>query len=965
MAQRIFFQTTTKLERGAALITALLLLTLMSALSVALLYRVNSEQNLQRTDSANNIAFYGAEAGMEKMVADLTSLYNFQAAPGCSDIAALTANYPSQSDVGVTYSQYQITLPNGSLLNTCAGAAPPWDYRTISQGPNAGLQAQIVPLRMAVTAARPSGETVSMVRQVEVARIPIFQFGVFSETDLSFFPGPDFDFNGRIHTNGNLFLAEGPNQRLWFHTYIRAAKDVIRNQLANGEDTNGQGRTGKVLIPNNTGGCDSKPTSQTSDCLDLQYNEGSTLGGISTTYGGTAAENTGWPLTSTGPRPNYYNHWILSGKTGARQLEMAFVVGDTDPIEIIRRPRNGENPTSSVAESRLYNQAQIRVLLSDDPAELPGGANDGQNIRLANYTNPGVGAPDYQNGVSVDGAATKTFFAEGKTSVLTDGDTGATRPPDSNWVSPTLSASNLLAKHNPENTPPLRGVAGPDWNLLDGYLRVEYRDSNANYVAVTKEWLELGFARGFNPPTRASQNSVNPKAILILQQKADRNFDGIENGGQAAQTNHSSLQHTSSSCKSTDPTSVPANCSLTTRTGSGCTSGKYKVWNYDCVTDVAAVAGELMTDAGSTITGPQTRNNWYPINMYDTREGEFRDTSSTTCKVNGVLNLVEIDVGNLRRWLKGTIGANGTRVEYLTQNGYILYFSDRRGMQLNTRLAPPAKNGEYGYEDVINQSSATGTPNNVLDEGEDVNGNGGAPDKWGAADLGLGFGGAVGNPTATPDCLTTARANWVSGARHGVRLVNGSLGKVPTRGDNDLGGFTLASENPAYILGDYNANGSFGDTTHASTAVIADTVTLLSNGFSDITMFSNPANAGNRPASDTWYRVAIATGKNKNFRRAAFASMSGVPNDFGTDGGVHNFLRYLEDWGGRNINYKGSMASMYYSMYATGVFKCCATVYGAPTRNYSFDTDFEDITKMPPGTPTVRDVVNLGFQQVF
>jgi hypothetical protein len=59
------------------------------------------------------------------------------------------------------------------------------------------------------------------------------------------------------------------------------------------------------------------------------------------------------------------------------------------------------------------------------------------------------------------------------------------------------------------------------------------------------------------------------------------------------------------------------------------------------------------------------------------------------------------------------------------------------------------------------------------------------------------------------------------------------------------------------------------------------------------------------------------------------------------------------------------MASFYYSQYATGVFKCCGTVYGAPTRNYAFDVDFLNIQNMPPGTPEFRDVVNVGFVEVF
>jgi hypothetical protein len=256
-----------------------------------------------------------------------------------------------------------------------------------------------------------------------------------------------------------------------------------------------------------------------------------------------------------------------------------------------------------------------------------------------------------------------------------------------------------------------------------------------------------------------------------------------------------------------------------------------------------------------------------------------------------------------------------------------------------------------------------------LDVGEDVNNNT-LPDTWGKADLGLGFGlgAGVADPTRSASCLTTARSNWVSGARHAVRLVDGSQGNVPTLpADDNNGGFTLASENPAYILGDYNASGGFGD-PHASAAVIADTVTLLSNNWSDIVMFNNPTNPTNRPASNTWYRVAIATGKNISFPVAPYLGQPGVTStnpDYGTDGGVHNFLRFLENWGGKDINYRGSMASMYYSMYATGVFKCCNSVYGAPNRKYAFDLDFLDLSNMPPGTPTVTDVVNLGFQQVF
>ncbi len=68
--------------------------------------------------------------------------------------------------------------------------------------------------------------------------------------------------------------------------------------------------------------------------------------------------------------------------------------------------------------------------------------------------------------------------------------------------------------------------AGP-WNLVDGWLRVEYQNAAGAWVGITNEWLQLGFARGLVSPTKpvgggAGSNPVHPNAILIFQQLADR-----------------------------------------------------------------------------------------------------------------------------------------------------------------------------------------------------------------------------------------------------------------------------------------------------------------------------------------------------------------------------------------------------------------------------------------------------------
>ena len=110
----------------------------------------------------------------------------------------------------------------------------------------------------------------------------------------------------------------------------------------------------------------------------------------------------------------------------------------------------------------------------------------------------------------------------------------------------------------------------------------------------------------------------------------------------------------------------------------------------------------------------------------------------------------------------------------------------------------------------------------------------------------------------------------------------------------------------------------------------------------------------------SYYRVAVAGGKNINWPKPAWGN-----DDYGLDGGTHNFLRYLEQWWYGTFNYRGSLVSLYYSEYASGIYKCCNTVYKPPTRAYAFDTDFLELAKLPPGTPRFRDVVNLGFRQIL
>lgn len=969
---------TTRKQQGFALMVSLLLLLLLSALSVGLIMMVTSEGKSGGYDVQNKMAYHAAEGAIEKMTADLAASFHAIQAPTAADIANLSATTRPVSTVALQYIDYSFsanTNPDGSIVSK---------FGQISSGPNQGLYAQLIPVNLKATVQTGLGAQVTMLRSVEVALIPVFQFGVFSDSDLGFFNSPNLDFNGRIHTNSDLYIGVFTGNTMSFHDKVSAYGNVIRAVLPNGLNSATYSNTGTANIVAAANGCSAMPAGPPGpNCKALGTAQGSVVGGP------TSAQNPAWPTISKGT----FNGWIIDGNfgnpggTGAIKLSLPFTnvttPGGTTPeaFEIIRRPPPGEDPTTALSQARLYNQAEIRVLIVDDPNELPNGAGDPQNIRLANVENSG-GGPDYRNGVPVStpvlpalaSGVYTTYFAEAANTAI---DTTLWTPTrtaalPSDWPvapsAPPAGHATLVPAGAPIPGP--TGAAGT-WNLIDGYLRVEYRDATGTYNPITREWLELGFARNLNPPTNAAPNNVNPNAILLFQKPADRNgINGLENSASGCGT-----------CVARPP-EVPGDAAITALVPYP-TSGFF---------------------GSSAVSGSVTRNNWYPINFYDAREGEARDTvvAGASCTVNGIMNAVELDVNNLRRWLSGAIPGSGSQVVSNKDNGYILYFSDRRGMGTNPNVTPvppaPIKTGDSGLEDVINTASVPGVPDRVLEpipagkliSPEDTNKNG-VLDNFGAWNLGAAFGINTGTSLTTLNQYGTARIascfangganppgrkNWISGARHVVKLVNGTLGSLPTKPDG-TGGFTLASENPVYINGDYNtsaadptwATPTAAEPAHAAAAIIADSVTLFSNNWKDDNSLLHPTGATtNRPGVTTYYRVAIASGKNIIFPAPAFSSPGSAsgPYGFGTDGGVHNFLRFLEDWNGQQLFYKGSLVSLYYATYNTGTFKCCNdAVYHPPTREYVFDPLFLQPQNLPPGTPMFRDVDNLSYRQDF
>jgi alpha-tubulin suppressor-like RCC1 family protein len=181
-----------------------------------------------------------------------------------------------------------------------------------------------------------------------------------------------------------------------------------------------------------------------------------------------------------------------------------------------------------------------------------------------------------------------------------------------------------------------------------------------------------------------------------------------------------------------------------------------------------------------------------------------------------------------------------------------------------------------------------------------------------------------------------------------VRVVNGAQLPNISPGGYPASGLGIATAMPIYVKGHYNVttNGvnfayTLGSTTNGNTlpaALLGDSITILSTSWSDA------YNSGTALSS----RGAVST----TINAACFQGI--VPSD-GTyySGGLENSLRLLENWNGDTLAYNGSFVVMFPSFYATGHWD--GAVYGVPTRQWGFDANFLNLSKLPPLTPSVVD----------
>jgi hypothetical protein len=439
-------------------------------------------------------------------------------------------------------------------------------------------------------------------------------------------------------------------------------------------------------------------------------------------------------------------------------------------------------------------------------------------------------------------------------------------------------------------------------------------------------------------------------------------------------------------------------------------------------------------------------NQIVPINVYNVREGHIKDAPGlpdTDVYSRGITSVVELNMRNLARWLDGVYdtnllsGTDAVSTNIGSPDGWIVYVSDRRGDRVKQEkdsvgTAITTTNGCADNEDIYNYSTSSSSPDpgeDVIDYGYDVALGSNKKGSLQRDTLELPDPAAI-TPTAAPTPpsgytdtsgyqMAVAVGAWPTSGqtsagatgyyfRRSVRFFNGEDLKLSGGADklSETKGLTVATENMAYIWGNYNTTGitcqpavgtiifsTLNDpdqTCHYTgnqvpASIAADAFFPISKTWFDSLSAMYPeggnariadAGSGGSPAGSS----AITNAQETSVRTGIIAgsTLSAMVNNAAPspnfllwlNGGVHNFPRFLETWSTsgtgweKRWNYAGSFILLYNSTQAVGPWSVTnSTNYYPPRRNWAFDVTFTDPNRLPPGTPQFQFVQATGFRE--
>ncbi len=335
-------------ERGAALATAMILMSLLSAISLTVLAVVTHESRIAGSDLQRTQTFYAAAASVEKMTSDFSSLYARTSRPTTAQFNAIAAAYPTElTNEGFLFNNQSLIVdPNGATGTV-----------TIPNGPFSGMVASVTPYLLDTTATQAlTGTQVRLQRKVNNYLVPLFQFGMFSNEDIEVHPGPPFAFNGRVHANGNLYVSGD----VTFLSKVTTANELVVDVLRNGS-THAQSMTvkvGAIDVPLTAGSAVNGPNFSGTSTGQRGFFPGSPNGSASATW------NSNSVAAASSGVANKFGGQVLTRSTGGVPLLLPMQIEGNMTGELIKRILPSDSQILS--EARYSSKGQIRILIDDE-----------------------------------------------------------------------------------------------------------------------------------------------------------------------------------------------------------------------------------------------------------------------------------------------------------------------------------------------------------------------------------------------------------------------------------------------------------------------------------------------------------------------------------------------------------------------------------------------------------------------
>lgn len=961
-------------ESGAALAVAIIVVAILSVIALTALAFSSSEARIAGSDLQRTQTFYATAASIEKLSNEFSDLFRTKMRPTPADLTAIASVQPADLVAeGFTFNQ-TLTEDTAKLSEMQSVQGLPggvYPRVNIPDGPYSGLYATIVPYKVSSIGTYKTGTQVKLERDFNNYLVPLFQFGIFSNEDIEIAPGVQMTFNGRVHSNQNIFALANVK----FLSRLTMAGELVRDASTSGSSNVLSGKPNVYIQVNGH---------------NVLIDEGSvkasgvTVGGpnFTTATPGTRGyfpgrpngiANTNWEINSilsADGTAGRFGGRILTGSTGAIQLKTPLQLGGNSPAELIKRSLASDDQILST--SRYHTKAQIRILIDDESAGT-GTANEagipaGKGVLLSDFAPSPLNGGKALRRVDNSGSYTDTANFDQKNPLSCGGGS----------VPATVVRR---AKATIDSTPDCTNFA-PTGAGLQGRIYIEVVKPDGTTIDVTQTILSMGITVG------------EPNGILYFQRPM---WAAFMQGSRDRSGNNLDLVNLIRNYRGGSDGQIPDPASVTDATLGFISQNP------------SAITMDERNDSPS---------NWWdqivPINVYNVREGWYRnDLDENIIYERGMTSVVDVNMRNLARWLDGIYDSNllsGTNAVSTNikdqQEGFIIYLSDRRGDKVKTEYLPTSTaylstNGIVDNEDIYG-------PNSALDEGEDVidyGWNVGGTPKKGTLqkdttelpDTGVTW--AVTSPRSTRANVVMSWSNPSNYFRRAVRLFDSETLSF-SAGTGKLSqtkGITIASENMVYTWGNVNTTGITSIPAGGSTlnnggytgaqipmSIVCDALFPLSKTWFDgLSAMYPEGSSAPRSAAGTAYRMAddnLSDITQSTSVRAAViigstkSAMTANPGRTSVglrkNGGINNFPRFLELWNSagtvRPFNYTGSIIPLYYSTQALSQWENdTSVIYMPPQRNWSFDETFLNPNKLPPGTPFFQYLQGTSFYQSF